>query len=109
MNTAYNYKTAKNNASFNRYNSKKGTCKAATYREPACVDITEKCLSFIDAVIDILSSARVLVAAKAVFAFIALLGFLGIIGGMELGTVSLFSGVICLSLVIATEYLILKD
>ena len=109
MNTVYNYKTGRNNTSFDRYNSKKGTCKSVTYREPACVDFADKCLSFIDAVIDILSSSRVLVIAKAVFAFIALVGFLGIIGGMELGTVSLFSGVICLSLVIALEFFILKD
>lgn len=109
MNTAYNYKTGKNNASYNRYNSKKETCKSVTHREPALIDFTDKCLSFIDMVIDILSSARVLVIAKALFAFIALLGFIGIIGGMELGTVSLFSGVICLSLVIALEFFILKD
>lgn len=109
MNTAYNYKTGKNNVNYNGNNSKKGMYKEYTSNAPAHSDFVEKSLSFIDNIIDFLSSARTLVVAKAFFAFIALLGFLGVIGGLDLGTISLVSGVISLSLLIGVEYVILRD
>ena len=59
--------------------------------------------------IDLLSSFRFLVAAKALFAFIALIGFFGVIGGIEYGSVSLFTGVIVLGIIIGAEFFILKD
>ena len=73
------------------------------------MDFAEKCLSFIDMILEIICSARVIVAAKAVFGFLALIGLLGIIGGIEFGTVSLLTGVICLSLIVALEFVILRD
>lgn len=109
MNTAYNYKTGKNNITFNVGNSKKGTCKKFVAQKPARVSFADKCLTFIDIAIDLLCSARTLVIAKAFFAFIVLLGFLGIIGGVELGSISLTSGIVAISLIIALEHVILRD
>lgn len=109
MNAVYTYKTGRNNITFDNGNSKKGTCRPFVRKRPAYVDFADKCLSFIDAVIEFFCSAKVLVASKAIFAFIALLGFIGVIGGMEFGKVSLLSGVICLSLIIALEFVILKE
>lgn len=109
MNATYNYKTGKNNINFSTSTSKKGTCRPFVRKRPVYMDFAEKCLSFIDMILDILCSARVIVAAKAVFSFIALLGLLGIIGGIEFGTVSLLTGVICLSLIVALEFVILRD
>lgn len=109
MNTAYNYKTGRNNITFDTRNSKKGTYKSDVCSKPACADFADRCMSFIDTVIELLSSSRAVIVAKAIFAFIALVGLLGIIGGIEFGTVSLFSGVICLGLIIVLEFLILKD
>ena len=109
MNTAYNYKNEKNTHNSYGANSKKGTATRTVYTEPACPEFADKCLSFIDTVIDFLSSGRLLVGAKAFFGFVILLGFLGIIGGIELGTISLFTGIIALALIIAAEFIVLKD
>lgn len=109
MNATYTYKTGKNNITFDNGVSKKGSFKPFVRKRPAYMDFAEKCLSFIDMIIDLFCSARFLVAAKAVFSFATLIGFLGIIGGMEFGKISLLTGVICLCLVIALEFVILKD
>ena len=109
MNTAYNYKTGKNNIDFSRPVSKKGNCRPFVRKQPAYVEYTEKCLSFIDMVLDFLCSARVIVAAKAVFGFAVLIGLLGIIGGIEFGKISLLTGGLCLGLVVALEFVILRD
>lgn len=109
MNTSYDYKNERNNANSYRINSKKGMVTRVSHIEPARPDFAEKCLTFIDLVIEVLSSARLLVGAKAFFGFIILLGFLGVIGGIELGTVSLITGVVALSLLIGAEFIVLKD
>ena len=109
MNTAYNYKNNAKNVNSYNVNSKKGTVTPLAYDKTSQTDFLEKSLSFIDAIVELLSSARLLIGAKAFFAFIALLGFFGVIGGIELGTVSLFSGIIALALIIGAEFLILKD
>ena len=109
MNTTYNYKTGKNNIDFARNTSKKGSFRPFVRKQPAYVEFAEKCLSFIDMILDFLCSARVIVAAKAIFGFLALVGFLGIIGGIEIGKISLLTGGICLALVIALEFVILRD
>ena len=109
MNATYTYKTGKNNITFDNQISKKGTCRPFVRKRPAYMDFADKCISFIDAIIDFFCSARVLVATKAVLAFFTLLGFFGIIGGMEFGKISLVSGIACLSLVIALEYVILRE
>lgn len=109
MNTTYNYKTSRNNINYNTQNSKKGNFRPFVRKQPAYVELADKCLSFIDSVLDFLCSARVIVAAKALFSFLALLGLLGIIGGIEIGKVSLLTGGICLSLVVALEFVILRD
>lgn len=109
MNTTYQYKTGKNNIDFATSTSKKGTCRPFVRKRPAYVEYAEKCLSFIDMILEIICSARVIVAAKAVFGFFALIGLLGIIGGIEFGTISLLTGVSCLGLIIVLEFLILRD
>ena len=109
MNTNYNCKKERNHLNPNNINSKKGIPSTNAHALQKGEMAIDNCLSFIDAAIDFLSSPKTLVAAKALFAFIALLGFFGIIGGIELGTVSLFSGVIALALIIGAEFLILKD
>ena len=109
MTTNYNYKTEKNNTYYNNINSKKGTSSCAQKQYASADTFVEKSLTFIDSIVELLSSFRLLVVAKALFAFIALLGFFGVIGGIELGTVSLFTGVIALALIIGAEFLILKD
>jgi hypothetical protein len=109
MNATYNYKTGKNNIEFASKSSKKGTCKTFVSKRSASEDFVERSLSFIDNIIEILSSPRTLVVAKALFAFIALLGFFGVIGGIELGTVSLLTGTVALALLIGFEYIILRD
>ena len=109
MNATYSYKTGKNNIDFARPISKKGTCRTFVRKQPAYVEYREKCLSFIDMVLDFLCSARVITVAKAVFGFFALLGLLGIIGGIEFGKISLLTGGLCLGLVVALEFVILRD
>ena len=109
MNATHTYKTGRNNITFDNGNSKKGTCRPFVRKRPAYMDFADNCLSFIDMILDFFCSARFIVAAKAVFAFVVLLGFIGIIGGMEFGRVSLLSGVICLALVIALEFVILRE
>lgn len=109
MNTTYQYKTGKNNIDFATSTSKKGTCRPFVRKRPAYMDFAEKCISFIDMILDFLCSARVIVAAKALFGFLALIGFLGIIGGIEIGKISLLTGGICLTLVVALEFIILRD
>ena len=109
MTTNYNYKTGKNNTYYNNTNSKKGTCRPFVRKRPAYMDFADKCLSFIDMILEIICSARVIVAAKAVFGFFALIGLLGIIGGIEFGKISLLTGVSCLALIVVLEFLILRD
>ena len=109
MNTAYQYKTGRNNIEFATHTSKKGTCRPFVRKRPAYMDFADKCLSFIDMVLEIICSARVIVAAKAVFGFFALIGLLGIIGGIEFGKISLLTGVSCLALIVVLEFLILRD
>ena len=109
MNAIYNYKTGRNNITFDNGTSKKGICRPFVRKKPAHVEFEEKCLSFIDMILDFLCSARIITAAKAVFGFFALLGLLGIIGGIEIGKISLLTGGICLSLVVALEFVILRD
>ena len=109
MNATYNYKTGRNNITFDNGVSKKGNFKPFVRKQPAHVEFSEKCLTFIDMILEFICSARVIVGAKALFSFVTLLGFLGIIGGIEIGTVSLLTGVACLSLIIALEFVILRD
>lgn len=109
MNAVYNYKTGRNNIEFEAHTSKKGTCRPFVRKRPAYVDFVDKCLSFIDMIIEIICSTRVIVAAKAVFGFFALIGLLGIIGGIEFGKISLLGGASCLALIVALEFLILRD
>ena len=109
MNATYTYKTGRNNITFENRNSKKGSFKPFVRKRPAYMDFADRCLSFIDMIIDFFCSAKFLIGAKAVFSFAVLVGFLGIIGGMEFGKISLLSGVACLALVIALEFVILKD
>ena len=109
MNTAYGYKSVANNASFNNVNSNKGTYNTIAKVDSAEVMFAEKCMTSIDNIIDFICSARVLIVAKALFAFIALLGFFGVIGGIEFGTISLVSGVALLSAIIGVEFFILRD
>lgn len=109
MNATYNYKTGRNNIEFATHTSKKGTCRPFVRKQPLYVAYAEKCLGFIDMILEILCSARVIVAAKAVFGFIALIGLLGIIGGIEFGTISLFTGVAALASIVALEFVILRD
>ena len=109
MNATYNYKTSRNNINFAPNNSKKGTCRPFVRKRPAYVEYAEKCLSFIDMILEFLCSARVIVGAKAVFGFLALIGLIGIIGGIEVGKISLLTGVLCLALVVALEFVILRD
>lgn len=109
MNASYRYKNNRNNLYFNPASSKKGSCRPFVRRQSACVEFADRCLAFIDTVLDFFCSARFLIRAKATFAFVALVGLLGIIGGMEFGTVSLLSGTVCLALVIALEFLVIKD
>lgn len=109
MNTAYNYKNGKDNINSYNVNSKKGTASRVEYTEPTCPDFAEKCLTLIDAFLELFSSARLFVAAKAFFGFIILLGFIGVIGGIELGKFSLLAGVVCLALLIGAEFVVLKD
>lgn len=109
MNTNYCYKNERNHINSNNINSKKGMPSGDVRAIQKSAEAIDNCLTFIDGIIDFLSSARTLVVAKALFAFITLLGFFGIIGGMELGTISLFGGVIALALTIGAEFLILKD
>ena len=80
MNTAYNYKNNAKNVNSYNVNSKKGTVTPLAYDKTSQTDFLEKSLSFIDAIVELLSSARLLIGAKAFFAFIALLGFFGVIG-----------------------------
>lgn len=109
MNTAYNYKNERNNIIDTRLASKKGMAKVDTMERENSTDIIEKILTALDNLTDSLNSARALIIAKAVFAFIALLGLLGVIGGIELGTVSLISGSIALALIVGLEFIILRD
>ena len=109
MNANYNYKTSRNNINFAPNNSKKGTCRPFVRKRPAYVEHAEKCLSFIDMILDVICSTRVIVAAKALFGFVALIGLLGIIGGIEIGTISLLTGISCLALLVALEFVILRD
>ena len=109
MNATYNYKTGRNNIEFATHASKKGTCRPFVRKQPAYVEYAEKCLNFIDMILELLCSVRVIVAAKALFGFIALIGLLGIIGGIEFGTISLFTGVSCLALLVSLEFVILRD
>ena len=109
MNATYNYKTGRNNINYVSTASKKGNFRPFVRKRPAYVEYAEKCLTFIDTVIDFLCSARVIVAAKAVFGFLTLIGLLGIIGGIEVGKISLLTGVLCLGLVVALEFVILRD
>jgi len=109
MNTAYDYKNERKNTNSYNINSKKGTLSRASYSKPKSVGFAEKYLSLIDMIIEALSSARLLVGAKAFFGFVILLGFLGVIGGVELGSVSLIVGIVAVALLVGAEFLILKD
>ena len=77
------------------------------YATPA--NAIEAILCFIDAVITFICSARVRVIAKASMGFVCLIGILGIIGRLELGTLSLLSGCIGLALIILVEFLVIRQ
>lgn len=109
MNATYMYKTSKNNITFSKGISKKGTCKRFAPKQSAGVIVADKCLTFIDAVLDFFCCAKFILRAKAAFSFFALLGLIGLIGGIEGGGISLLSGTLCLILVICLEYLVIKD
>ena len=87
MNTTYQYKTGRNNIEFASNTSKKGTFRPFVRKKPAHVEFAEKCLSFIDMILEVLCSARVI----------------------EIGTISLLTGISCLGLLVALEFVILRD
>ena len=105
MNATYTYKTGRNNITFDNGNSKKGTCRPFVRKRPAHIEFADKCLSFIDMILDFFSSARFIVASKAVFAFVALLGFIGIIGGVEAGTMNVGLAIILAAFMVFIEIL----
>ena len=109
MNATYMYKTGRNNIDFSKSCSKKGTCKRFAPKQSAGVIVADRCLTFIDNVLDFFCSAKFILRAKAAFSFIALLGLIGLIGGIEGGGISLISGSVCLALVILLQYLVIKD
>lgn len=109
MNTTYQYKTGKSNIDFAPRTSKKGTCRPFVRKRPAYMDFSEKCLSFIDMILEFFCSARVIVAAKAIFGFLTLVGLLSIIGGIEIGKISLLTGISCLTIIVGLEFFILRD
>ncbi len=109
MNASYTYKSGRKTVSFDRGYSKKGNCRRFVPKHSAGVIAADKCLTFIDNVLDFFCSAKFILRAKAVFSFFALLGLIGLIGGIEGGGISLLSGTVCLALVILLQYLVIKD
>ena len=109
MNATYIYQTRRNNVKFAGACSKRGTCKRFVPKQSAGVIAADRCLTFIDSVLEFFCSAKFILRAKAAFSFFALLGLIGLIGGIEGGSISLLSGTVCLILVICLEYLVIKD
>ena len=108
MNTYYNHDFGKNKSVFNNNYSTKGNFKKAR-RTSSSANVIEAILCFIDIIVEFICSARVRVIAKAVFGFICLIGVLGIIGRLELGTLSLLSGCIGMGLIILVEFLVIRQ
>lgn len=109
MNAYYNNKYGKNNSVFNNNYSTKGIARSSRKRYAAPSNAIEAILYFIDTLISFICSARVRVIAKAVMGFVCLIGILGIIGRLELGTLSLLSGCIGLGLIILVEFLVIRQ
>ena len=107
MNAYYNNQYEKNHSTFNNNYSTRGIARRT--RKGYAVSATEAILYFIDAIISFICSARVRVAAKAVLGFVCLIGIIGIIGRLELGTLSLFSGCVGLGLIILLEFLVIRQ
>lgn len=109
MNGNYYYKPYKNYTPCTVIYSKKGTHNAVAHSFPSNADFSEKILAFIDMVLDFFCSARFISLSKAVFGLMMIFGFFGLIGGANIGSISLVSGCVCLTLVIFLEYVILCD
>ena len=109
MNAYYNNNFGKNRSAFYNNYSAKGTAVRARKRRSGLIAIVEAILCFIDSAIEFICSAKVRIVAKAVFGFVCLVGVLGIIGRLELGTLSLLSGCIGLGLILALEFLIIRQ
>ena len=108
MNRYYERNFNKNSGALNRRDSW-GSSYKRRRRTSASAYALELILSFIDMIISFVCSAKARIAAKAIFGFICLVGVVGIIGRLELGTLPLLSGCIGLALIIGIEFLIVRQ
>ena len=108
MNRYYERDFNKNSGAVNRRDSW-GTAYKRRRRTSTSAYVLEAILSFIDTIVAFVCSAKARIAAKAVFGFICLVGVIGIIGRLELGTLPLLSGCIGLALIIGIEFLIVRQ
>ena len=106
MNRYYDRDFNKNTAILNRHSSTKGIYKKS---RSSSTSVLEMILSLIDSIIACVCSAKTRIIAKAVFGFVCLVGVIGIIGRLEMGTLPLLSGCIGLALIIAIEFLVVRQ
>lgn len=109
MNTYYDRDFGKNSSVLNKNYSTKGIYKKSRRKSCASVNIVEAILNLIDMIVAFVCSARVRIIAKAIFGFVCLIGVVGIIGRLEMGTLPLLSGCIGLGLIILVEFLVIRQ
>ena len=108
MNRYYDGHFGKNNSIFNKNYSRKGTYMR-TRRRSASASVIDAILNFIDAIVSFICSAKTRIIAKAVFGFVILVAAVGIMGRIQLGSISLLSGCAGLALIIALEFIIIRQ
>ena len=72
------------------------------------IALFELILSYIDKAVAVLSSKKARIAFKSVVTAVCLLGFVGIIGGVEMGTISLGVGIIASIMLFTIEILCVR-
>lgn len=73
------------------------------------INVGDKLISFICAVISFFTSTVAVAIEKATLSAVGIIAFIGIIGSMELGSISVLFGVAICALISIVEFFILKS
>ena len=93
----------------NAYYQRANRTVVVTNTNPLNINIGEKIISFICAIISALTCNAVVIIEKVSLSVVCFIAFIGIVGGIDAGSISMLAGIPICAAISLTECLILKS
>lgn len=93
----------------NAYYQRTNRTVVVTDNKPLDINIGDKLISFICAVIAFFTSTVAVAIEKATLSVLGFVAFFGVVGSIELGSISMLAGVAICSVISIAEFFILKS